>query len=230
MPGRHPGAVRRAHRRGRAPPGEPGGVLRAHPRPARGEPEHPARRLLDDPGGDRVATTPCCSSSRRAATGRRARSTSTASAVPLHASRVVRTGTEVTLVGHGAMVDRAAAGRRARRRRGHERRGHRPALALADRLRPDPRLGAEDRPARRRVRRRPASSSVGSEIAATVAERAFYSLEAPGAAGQRLRHPVPARKLEGHLPARRRPHPRGRRPRARLLSITARTDNEGAPP
>ncbi len=52
VPGRHPGALRRPHRRRRAPPGEPGGVLRAHGGPARGQPGDAARRLLDDPGGD----------------------------------------------------------------------------------------------------------------------------------------------------------------------------------
>ena len=54
---RHPHPLRRAHRRGRAPPGEPGGVLHAHPGPARRQPVDAERRVLDDPGRDRARPT-----------------------------------------------------------------------------------------------------------------------------------------------------------------------------
>ena len=101
------------------------------------------------------------------------------------------------LVGHGAMVSDAAAGRRARRSRGHQPRGHRPALALARSTtgRSSTRCAA---PAAWSTRRRPPGFvSVGSEIAATVMERAFYSLEAPVLRVSGFDTPFPPAKLEG---------------------------------
>ena len=53
----HPDPLRRRHRRGRAPLRVPGGALRAHRGPAGGVLLQPGGRLLDDPAGDRVATT-----------------------------------------------------------------------------------------------------------------------------------------------------------------------------
>ena len=152
LPRRHPGAVRRAHRRGRAPPGEPGGVLRAHGRPARRQPRDPARRLLDDPGGDREQRPGACSSSRRAATGRRATSTWRRAAIALHASRVVRepaprSRSSGTARWSSVLLQAAEIAAE----EGTSIEVHRPALALADRLRADPRVGAEDRASRRRA-------------------------------------------------------------------------------
>ena len=50
---RHPHPLRRRHRRGRAPLREPGGAVRAHPRPQGRRLLQPGRRLLDDPAGHR---------------------------------------------------------------------------------------------------------------------------------------------------------------------------------
>ncbi len=97
---------------------------------------------------------------------------------PLHQSRVVRTGTDVTVVGHGAMVamllDAAEVAA-----------GVGISLEVVDlrSLSPidyDPILSSVEKTSRLIVAQEaPGSTSVGSEIAATVAERAFYYLEAP---------------------------------------------------
>ncbi len=63
----------------------------------------------------------------------------------------------------------------------------------------------------------PGFVSVGSEIAATVAERAFYSLEAPVLRVSGFDTPFPPAKLEAYLPSGRRPCARGRRPCSGLL-------------
>ena len=52
-----PDPVRRRHRRGRAPQRVARGVLRPHRRAAGRGLLQPGRRLLDDPAGDRAATT-----------------------------------------------------------------------------------------------------------------------------------------------------------------------------
>ncbi|KDA05072.1 pyruvate dehydrogenase [Microbacterium sp. CH12i] len=118
------------------------------------------------------------------------------SAVPLHASRVVRTGTDVTLVGHGAMVTTLLE-----------------AAAIADgegtscevvdvrSLSPvdyGPILDSA-RKTGRMVYAQEAHgfTSLGSEIAATVMERAFYALEAPVLRVSGYDTPFPPAKLEG---------------------------------
>jgi 2-oxoisovalerate dehydrogenase E1 component beta subunit len=97
---------------------------------------------------------------------------------PMHQSRVVRTGTDVTVVGHGAMVamllDAAEIAA-----------GEGISLEVVDlrSLSPidyNPILSSVEKTGRIVVAQEaPGSASVGSEIAATVAERAFYYLEAP---------------------------------------------------
>jgi pyruvate dehydrogenase E1 component beta subunit len=97
---------------------------------------------------------------------------------PMHRSRVVRTGTDVTVVGHGAMVamllDAAEVAA-----------GEGISLEVVDlrSLSPidyAPILASVEKTGRIVVAQEaPGSTSVGSEIAATVAERAFYYLEAP---------------------------------------------------
>lgn len=118
-----------------------------------------------------------------------------ASAAPLHASRIVRTGTDATLVAHGAMVSvllQAAE------------------LAAADGISLEvvdlrsispidygPLLESVARTGRLVVAQEaPGNVSVGSEIAATVAERAFYSLEAPVLRVSGFDVPFPPAKLE----------------------------------
>ena len=119
-----------------------------------------------------------------------------APAVPLHSSRVVRQGTDVTLVGHGAMVATLLQ-----------------AAALADAegtscevvdvrsLSPvdyGPILDSI-RKTGRMVYAQEAHGfvSVGSEIAATVMEQAFYALEAPVLRVSGFDVPFPPAKLEG---------------------------------
>ena len=118
----------------------------------------------------------------------------------LHASRVVRLGTEVTLVGHGAMVSvllqaaEIAAGEGT-------------SLEVIDvrSLSPidyAPIIASAQKTGRVVVAQEaPGSVSVGSEIAATIAERAFYSLEAPVLRVSGFDTPFPPAKLEtNYLP------------------------------
>ena len=116
------------------------------------------------------------------------------------ASRVVRTGSDVTLVGHGAMVaallqaaDIAAA------------EGTSAEVIDLRSLSPidyGPILSSVQKTGRIVVAQEaPGSVSVGSEIAATIAERAFYSLEAPVLRVSGFDTPFPPAKLEGvYLP------------------------------
>jgi pyruvate dehydrogenase E1 component beta subunit len=119
-----------------------------------------------------------------------------APAVPLHSSRVVRTGSDVTVIAHGAMVSvllQAAE------------------LAAAEDISLEvidlrsiapidyaPILESVRKTGRLIVAQEaPGNVSVGSEIAATVAERAFYSLEAPVLRVSGFDVPFPPAKLEG---------------------------------
>jgi len=124
----------------------------------------------------------------------------TVSGIELHRSRVIRTGTEVTVVGHGAMVAvllqaaEIAAGEGT-------------SLEVIDlrSLSPidfEPILASVQKTGRLIVAQEaPGNVSVGSEIAATVAERAFYSLEAPVLRVSGFDTPFPPAKLEGaYLP------------------------------
>lgn len=123
-----------------------------------------------------------------------------ASAAPLHASRVVRTGTDVTLVGHGAMVTtllQAAALAEAE--------GTSCEVVDVRSLSPvdyEPILDSV-RKTGHMVYAQEAQgfTSLGSEIAATVMERAFYALEAPVLRVSGYDTPFPPAKLEGvYLP------------------------------
>jgi len=119
---------------------------------------------------------------------------------PLHASRLVRPGTDVTLVGHGAMVSvllQAAAIAE----------GEGTSCAVVDvrSLSPvdyDP-IVESVRQTGRMVwaQEAPGVASIGGDIAATVTERAFYSLEAPVMRVSGYDVPFPPAKLEGtYLP------------------------------
>ncbi len=123
-----------------------------------------------------------------------------ASALPLHASRIVRRGTDVTLVGHGAMVTtllQAAALA--------ESEGTSCEVVDVRSLSPvdyGPILDSV-RSTGRMVYAQEAQgfTSLGSEIAATVMERAFYALEAPVLRVSGFDTPFPPAKLEGvYLP------------------------------
>lgn len=123
-----------------------------------------------------------------------------APALPLHASRIVRRGTDVTLVAHGAMVATVLQAA---------------ALAAAEgtscevidlrSLSPvdyGPILDSVRRTGRMvYAQEAPGFTSLGSEVAATVMERAFYALEAPVLRVSGFDTPFPPAKLEGlYLP------------------------------
>lgn len=123
-----------------------------------------------------------------------------ASALPLHSSRIVRRGTDVTLVGHGAMVTtllQAAALA--------ESEGTSCEVVDVRSLSPvdyGPILDSVRSTGRMvYAQEAPGFTSLGSEIAATVQERAFYALEAPVLRVSGFDTPFPPAKLEGvYLP------------------------------
>jgi len=120
--------------------------------------------------------------------------------VPLHASRVVRVGTEVTVLGHGAMVSVLLQAAEIAAEEGI-------SIEVIDlrSLSPvdyGPILESVRKTGRLVVAQEaPGNVSVGSEIAATVAEKAFYSLEAPVLRVSGFDTPFPPAKLESiYLP------------------------------
>ncbi|MGG7465862.1 MULTISPECIES: alpha-ketoacid dehydrogenase subunit beta [unclassified Plantibacter] len=122
------------------------------------------------------------------------------SAAPLHGSRIVRTGTDVTLVGHGAVVSVLLQAAEMAQAEGT-------SVEVVDvrSLSPvdyGPILESVRRTGRMvYVQEAPGFTSIGSEVAATVTERAFYSLEAPVLRVSGFDAPFPPAKLEGlYLP------------------------------
>jgi pyruvate dehydrogenase E1 component beta subunit len=121
-------------------------------------------------------------------------------AVPLHASRVVRTGSDATLIGYGPMV--AVLLQAAELAQGEGR-----SLEVVDvrSLSPidwDPIVASVEKTGRAIVgHEAPGFLGLGGEIAATVTERAFYSLEAPVLRVAGFDVPFPPAKLEAqYLP------------------------------
>jgi pyruvate dehydrogenase E1 component beta subunit len=119
-----------------------------------------------------------------------------APSVPLHASRVVRAGSDVTVLAHGAMVSVLLQAAELAAEEGIslevvDLRSIAPIdyAPILDSVRKTGRLVV--------AQEAPGSVSVGSEIAATVAERAFYSLEAPVLRVSGFDVPFPPAKLEG---------------------------------
>jgi 2-oxoisovalerate dehydrogenase E1 component beta subunit len=121
-------------------------------------------------------------------------------AVGLHDSRVVRAGTEATLIGYGPMVSvlLSAAGIAAEEGR---------SLEVVDvrSLSPvdwDPIVASVEKTGRAIVAHEASGFlGMGAEIAAQLAERAFYSLEAPVLRVTGFDIPFPAARLEKlHLP------------------------------
>jgi pyruvate dehydrogenase E1 component beta subunit len=116
-------------------------------------------------------------------------------AVPLHASRVVRTGTDATVIGYGPMV--AVLLQAAEIAQGEGR-----SLEVVDvrSLSPidwDPIVGSVEKTGRAVVAHEaPGFLGIGAEIAATLGERAFYSLEAPVLRVASFDVPFPPAKLE----------------------------------
>lgn len=120
--------------------------------------------------------------------------------VPLHASRVVRGGTDVTVVGHGAIVSTILQAAVLAETEGI-------SLEVIDLRSLSPLDYAPILESVRKTGRlvvaqeAPQEASVGSEIAATVTERAFYSLESPVLRVSGFDTPFPPAKLEGlYLP------------------------------
>jgi len=115
---------------------------------------------------------------------------------PAHQSRVVRTGTDVTVVGHGAMVamllDAAEVAK-----------GEGISLEVIDlrSLSPvdyDPIVASVEKTGRLVVAQEASGNvSVGSEVAATIAERAFYFLQSPVLRVSGFDVPFPPANLEG---------------------------------
>lgn len=123
-----------------------------------------------------------------------------AAAGVFQASRVVRKGTDVTLVGHGAMVSALLQAADIAADEGT-------SIEVIDlrSLSPidyGPILASVQKTGRIVVAQEaPGAVSVGSEIAATIAERAFYSLEAPVLRVSGFDTPFPPAKLEAiYLP------------------------------
>lgn len=123
-----------------------------------------------------------------------------ASALPLHSSRIVRRGTDVTLAGHGAMVTTLLQAAALAEGEGTscevvDVRSLSPVDygPILDSVRSTGRLVY--------AQEAPGHTSVGGEIAATVMERAFYALEAPVLRVSGFDTPFPPAKLEGtYLP------------------------------
>ena len=113
----------------------------------------------------------------------------------LHSSRVVRTGTDVTLIGHGAMITVLLQAAEIAQGEGI-------SVEVVDlrSLSPidyAPILSSVEKTGRVVVASEaPGFVSVSSEIAATVAEQAFYSLEAPVLRVTGFDAPFPPAKLE----------------------------------
>jgi 2-oxoisovalerate dehydrogenase E1 component beta subunit len=119
----------------------------------------------------------------------------TASSTPLHSSRIVRAGTEVTLVGHGAMLAMLLQAAQIAEEEGT-------SIEVID-LRSispidyEPIVASVQKTGRLIVAQEaPGFVSVASEIAATVTERCFYSLEAPVLRVTGFDTPFPPAKLE----------------------------------
>lgn len=120
--------------------------------------------------------------------------------VPLHTSRVVRSGTDATVIGHGAMVATLLQAAEVAA-------GEGTSLEVIDlrSLAPidyGPVLESAQRTGRVVVAQEaPGGVSIASELAATITERAFYSLEAPVLRVTGYDVPYPPAKIENvYLP------------------------------
>ena len=119
-----------------------------------------------------------------------------APAVPLHASRVVRQGTDVTLVGHGAIVAVLLQAAELAASEGT-------SIEVIDvrSISPidyEPIVASAQKTGRAvHVQEAHAVTSGGSEVSAKVSERAFFSLQAPVLRVSGWDVPFPPAKLEG---------------------------------
>ncbi len=117
---------------------------------------------------------------------------------PLHASQVVRAGTDLTLIGHGAMVSTLLAAADIAQGEGR-------SLEVVDlrSLSPidfEPVLASVRKTGRAVVAQEASGfTSLGSEVAATIAEQAFYSLQAPVLRVSGFDIPFPPAALESEF-------------------------------
>jgi 2-oxoisovalerate dehydrogenase E1 component beta subunit len=119
----------------------------------------------------------------------------TASGIPLHATRVVREGTEVTLLGYGPMVNVLLQAAEIAAAEGTS--AEVVDLRSISPIDYAPIVASVQKTGRLVIAQEaPGFVSVGSEIAATIAERAFYSLEAPVLRVAGFDTPFPPAKLE----------------------------------
>ena len=123
-----------------------------------------------------------------------------ASGFPLHASRVVREGADITLLGYGPMVNVLLAAADIAAQEGTS--AEVVDLRSLSPIDYEPVLASVRKTGRLIVAQEaPGFVSIGSEIAATVTERAFYSLEAPVIRVAGFDTPFPPAKLESaYLP------------------------------
>ncbi|CAN5360915.1 alpha-ketoacid dehydrogenase subunit beta [soil metagenome] len=122
------------------------------------------------------------------------------SGFPLHASRVVREGTEVTLLGYGPMVPVLLQAAEIAAQEGTS--AEVIDLRSLSPIDYAPIVASVQKTGRLVIgQEAPGFVSIGSEIAATVTERAFYSLEAPVLRVAGFDTPFPPAKLEtAYLP------------------------------
>ena len=119
----------------------------------------------------------------------------TANGFPLHASRVVREGTEVTLLGYGPMVHVLLQAAEIAAQEGTS--AEVIDLRSMSPIDYAPIIASVQKTGRLVIgQEAPGFVSIGSEIAATVTERAFYSLEAPVLRVAGFDTPFPPAKLE----------------------------------
>jgi pyruvate dehydrogenase E1 component beta subunit len=114
---------------------------------------------------------------------------------PLHSSRTIRQGTDVTLLGHGAMVSVLLQAAELAAEEGTS--AEVIDLRSISPIDYEPILESVRKTGRLVIAQEaPGNLSLGSEIAATVAERAFYSLSAPVVRVSGFDVPFPPAKLE----------------------------------
>jgi len=114
---------------------------------------------------------------------------------PLHSSRTIRQGTDVTLLGHGAMVSVLLQAAELAAEEGTS--AEVIDLRSISPIDYEPILESVRKTGRLVIAQEaPGNLSLGSEIAATVAERAFYSLSAPVLRVSGFDVPFPPAKLE----------------------------------
>lgn len=114
---------------------------------------------------------------------------------PMHSSRTIRPGTDVTLLGHGAMVSVLLQAAELAAEEGTS--AEVIDLRSISPIDYEPILESVRKTGRLVIAQEaPGNLSLGSEIAATVAERAFYSLSAPVLRVSGFDVPFPPAKLE----------------------------------